>query len=189
LSATKQSLRIIGGEYRGRRLEFIQSEGLRPTTDRVRETLFNWLQPVIQGARCLDMFAGSGLLGMEAASRGAGEVVFIEQQADVAERIASNIKQLGAASTRLIQANAIDALPDLQQPFDVVFVDPPFGTDLLATACRQLQEYQLVKPAGRVYLESERQIEVEELPAGWQLIRSKKAGHVYYYLATIEHSS
>lgn len=183
MSASRQSLRIIGGAYRGRRLEFVQAEGLRPTADRVRETLFNWLQPIIQGASCLDLFAGSGLLGFEAASRGAAEVVFVEQNPRAASQIQSNIDLLKLDNCRVINAGALDALLDMQQPYDVVFIDPPFGSDLLLVACEELHARQLLKAGGRVYMESEKTIDAGQLPTGWQLSRSKKAGQVFYYLA------
>ena len=183
--AKTQALRIIGGEHRGRRLQFKSAEGLRPTSDRVRETLFNWLQPVISGARCLDMFAGSGLLGMEAASRGAAEVVFIEQHRATADQLRENVGKLGLSNTQLINADAFDSLADLQ-PFDMVFVDPPFHAGLLLRACEQLQSHHLLKPASRVYLESELAVEADELPPGWELIRSKQAGQVFYHLAIIQ---
>jgi len=182
LPTKTQTLRIIGGKYRGRRLEFRPAEGLRPTSDRIRETLFNWLQPVIAGARCLDMFAGSGLLGIEAASRGAAEVVFIEQHRDTANQLRDNISRLGLTNTQLINADVFNSLATLE-PFDVVFVDPPFHAGLLSRACEQLHAFHLLKPSSRVYLESEQAVDADELPAGWELIRSKQAGQVYYHLA------
>ena len=179
-----QTLRIIGGKHRGRRLEFKSAEGLRPTSDRIRETLFNWLQPVIAGARCLDMFAGSGMLGIEAASRGAAEVVFIEQQRDVARQLQNNISKLGLIGVRCIQGDTFERLATLDEhAFDIVFVDPPFNKGLLSKACKQLEINRLVKPATRVYLESEQEVEPDELPSGWELVRSKQAGQVFYHLA------
>lgn len=179
-----QSLRIIGGKHRGRRLEFKTAEGLRPTGDRIRETLFNWLQPVIVGARCLDMFAGSGMLGIEAASRGANEVIFIEQHRDTASQLQQNISKLGLTGTRLIQGDALDGLARLDEhAFDIVFVDPPFSRGLLSKACEQLEIHHLVKPATRIYLESEQEVKPDELPSGWELVRSKQAGQVFYHLA------
>jgi len=183
-------LRVIGGKHRGRRLEFVSAEGLRPTSDRVRETLFNWLQPVIAGARCLDMFAGSGLLGLEAASRGATSVVFIEQQHDVASQLQDNINKLGLTDVHLIEGDAFDSLATLSgEPFDIVFLDPPFNKGLLSRACEQLQDNQLLKPEARIYLESEQPVKSDELPAGWELVRSKQAGHVFYHLACISHQA
>ena len=184
MSAQTQLLRIIGGKHRGRRLEFKSAEGLRPTGDRIRETLFNWLQPVIAGARCLDMFAGSGMLGIEAASRGAAEVVFIEQQDDAARQLQKNISKLDLTDTRLIQGDAFDSLVTLgEHAFDIIFVDPPFNKGLLIKACQQLEVHHLMKPATRVYLESEQEIKPDELPSGWELVRSKQAGQVFYHLA------
>lgn len=184
MPAQTQSLRIIGGKHRGRRLEFKSAEGLRPTGDRIRETLFNWLQPVIVGARCLDMFAGSGMLGIEAASRGADEVIFIEQHRDTVSQLQQNISKLDLTGTRLIQGDVFDSITRLEErAFDIVFVDPPFGKGLLSKACEQLVIHRLVKPATRVYLESEEEIKSDELPSGWKLVRSKQAGQVFYHLA------
>jgi len=184
LPTQSQRLRIIAGRHRGRRLEFKSAEGLRPTNDRVRETLFNWLQPIIAGARCLDMFAGSGLLGFEAASRGAAEVVFIEQHRDTASQLQNNISKLGLTDVSVIQGDAFDSLARFnEQAFDIIFVDPPFDKNLLGRACRQLETHRLVKPTTRVYLECEQEVNPDELPSGWKLVRSKQAGQVFYHLA------
>lgn len=184
MSSQTQTLRIIAGEYRGRQLEFKPAKGLRPTSDRIRETLFNWLQPVIVGARCLDMFAGSGLLGIEAMSRGAAEVIFLEQDDATARQLQDNIRQLGLTNAQIIQADAFASLATLDRPFDVVFIDPPFHEGLLSKACEQLQHHQLVKTTSRIYLESEQVVNPDEIPADWELIRSKQAGRVFYHLAT-----
>lgn len=176
-----QTLRIIGGRYRGKHLRFKSAEALRPTSNRIRETLFNWLQPVITGSRCLDMFAGSGLLGIEAASRGAGEVVFIEKHHATIKQLRRNISELKLPNTQLIAADAFDSLTTMK-PFDIVFVDPPFHMGLLMQACEQLHAHQLLKPAGRVYLESEQATSPEELPTGWDMTHSKRAGKVFYHL-------
>ena len=179
-----QTLRIIGGSHRGRKLIFPDAEGLRPTPDRVRETLFNWLQPVITGASCLDMFAGSGLLGLEAASRGARHVIFIENQPAVAAQLASNIKLLGLEQASLYKGNAFEVLTSMEgETFDVVFLDPPFHQGLVTRACEQLVSQCMLKPGARIYLESEREITGQDLPAGWDITHAKKAGQVFYHLA------
>ena len=181
---SSQTLRIIAGSHRGRKLLFPEAEGLRPTPDRVRETLFNWLQPVLAGANCLDMFAGSGVLGMEAASRGARRVVFIESQLVVANQLADNINTLGLGQTSLLKGDALDVLKSIEgEAFDIVFVDPPFHQDLVNKACRQLQQLNLLKPVARIYIESEKPISSDDLPAGWVLTHAKKAGQVFYHLA------
>ena len=172
-------VRVIGGRWRGRRLPVPDLPGLRPTPDRVRETLFNWLAPVIEGAVCLDLFAGSGALGFEAASRGAGRVVMVEEN----ERAVAGIHALaaewgaaglGAAGLELRRASG---------SFDIVFLDPPFQRGLLAPACALLESRGLLVPGGHVYLESEAAVDEATLPAGWEAVRSGKAGEVRYHLA------
>jgi 16S rRNA (guanine966-N2)-methyltransferase len=179
----QQKLRVIAGRYRGRTLVFNQAEGLRPTPDRIRETLFNWLQPVIAGARCLDMFAGSGLLGIEALSRGASRVVFVESQKPVLEQLKNNIGKIGAEDATVVFGDAFTAVEAIEKPFDIVFLDPPFHKGLLIRAMDHLAHSGLLKPAARVYLESECEITQAQVPEGWEIIRAKKAGQVFYHLA------
>lgn len=176
-------LRIIGGRWRSRRLHFPNVEGLRPTPDRVRETLFNWLAPLIEGARCLDLFAGSGALGIEALSRGAAEVIFIERQPLAVRQLRHNLAQLGETSAQVIQTDALVWLDGPSRPFDVVFLDPPFGVDLLVPACKKLEQGGWLADGARIYLETERDAGKLELPENWQLIREKTAGQVSYRLA------
>jgi 16S rRNA (guanine966-N2)-methyltransferase len=175
-------LRIIGGRWRGRRVRFLPLEGLRPTPDRVRETLFNWLAPVIAGARCLDLFSGSGALGMEALSRGAADVVFVERHPSACQCLRENLVALGMNLGRVAQADALTWLRGKAQPFDVVMLDPPFGQDLLVPACAALEQGWLA-PAARIYLESERSLANVELSPAWRIIREKTAGQVTYRLA------
>ena len=146
MTRTTNQLRLIGGRFRGRRLPFPDQPGLRPTPDRVRETLFNWLAPVIVGARCLDAFAGSGALGFEAASRGAGEVVLIERSPLVARQLQVNAQTLGAAEVRIQQADTLQWLAAAGHPFDIVFLDPPFADDLLMPAIAHLAEHGWLAP-------------------------------------------
>ena len=130
------SLRIIGGEWRGRKVSFPDQAGLRPTGDRVRETLFNWLQPIISGARCLDLFAGSGVLGLEALSRGAAQVVMVEQAAPVCRYLQQAADNLGAQGRLEVNHTTAEAyLMSAAKPFDVIFFDPPFAQGLLASSC------------------------------------------------------
>ena len=178
-------LRIIGGRYRGRRLPIPSETGLRPTSDRVRETLFNWLAPVIPGARCLDAFAGSGALGFEAVSRGAGEVVLIEQSGAVARQLEENARRLGAEETRILRGDAIRWLEGSGPPFDIVFLDPPFAEVLWAPAIERLAHRGWLKPGSRVYLEAPAHSEFPDLPAGWDLVRDKTAGQVHYGLVLV----
>jgi 16S rRNA (guanine966-N2)-methyltransferase len=176
-------LRIIGGRWRSRRLYFPGVEGLRPTPDRVRETLFNWLAPLIEGARCLDLFAGSGALGIEALSRGASEVVLVERQPLAVRQLRQNLARLGEASAQVIQANALVWLGGPSRPFDVVFLDPPFGSNLLVPLCAALEQGGWLAEGARIYLESARDAQKLELPENWRLAREKTAGQVSYRLA------
>ena len=176
-------LRIIGGEWRGRRLRFPDADGLRPTADRVRETLFNWLQGQVYGRRCLDLFAGSGALGFEAASRGAGEVVMVEASPKVAEALRANAELLRADAVRVEARRAEAFLQSAPQGFDVVFLDPPFGKGLLEPALRELAGGGWLSPNGCLYIECEAEFGEPELPAGYEFLRRGRAGQVAYFLA------
>jgi 16S rRNA (guanine966-N2)-methyltransferase len=182
----RNSLRIIGGGWRGRRVHFPDSPGLRPTPDRVRETLFNWLQFSVAGTRCLDLFAGSGALGFEALSRGAREVVFVDEATPVVESLREELERLdGAARARVLQTTAACYLGQPGEPFDVIFLDPPFAQNALAEPIALIEAGGLIKPGGWVYLESECQAGTPILPAGWDLVKSKSAGEVGYHLARV----
>ena len=185
---SRNRLRIIGGDWRSRVVVFADIPDLRPTPDRVRETLFNWLQPTLVGARCLDLFAGSGVLGFEALSRGAAAVTALELDPRASAAIRENVGALHADTFRLEQRNGLDWLRDnaLQQRFDLVFLDPPFAENLHAECCRLLHEQQWLAPFARVYLESGASLEDIALPDGWQLIRHKRAGAVHYGLAAVQ---
>lgn len=182
--ATKSNqVRIIAGQWRGRKLEFPDSRGLRPTADRVRETLFNWLAPVLPGAVCLDLFAGSGALGFEAASREAARVVMVEQDRSVFLNLQAQSKRLSAGTVDLINADAPDYLAGITTPFDILFLDPPFGdAGLLQVVIQRISEQHLIKPGGLIYLETEKGDAGPELPANWQVYRHKQAGQVDYQL-------
>ncbi|MDX1251613.1 MAG: 16S rRNA (guanine(966)-N(2))-methyltransferase RsmD [Gammaproteobacteria bacterium] len=180
-------LRIIGGEWRGRKLAFPGIEGLRPTPDRVRETLFNWLRDVVPGSRCLDLFAGSGALGFEALSRGAAQAVMVDQEARVIAQLHKNIEILHAQSAHAVQADALSYLQGPPQPFDVVFLDPPYRLfDLLQPCCEQLENRGWLGPHAHIYLEAEAARGLPSLPRNWQVIRSKQAGQVGYHLIVRE---
>jgi 16S rRNA (guanine966-N2)-methyltransferase len=182
-SATK--LRIIGGKYRGRKLEFPAIEGLRPTADRVRETVFNWLAPVISGARCLDLFAGSGALSLEALSRGAAQATMLDQSRIVTEQLRKHLALLGAENAQLINGDALQWLEraDARQtgPYDIVFLDPPFHSGLLAPCCELLEKCDLLHPNSLIYMEYETSLQ-PTLPPRWELHRADKAGQVTYAL-------
>lgn len=176
-------LRIIGGEWRGRRIRFARQPGIRPTPDRVRETLFNWLAPVIQGSRCLDLFAGSGALGLEALSRGAASATFVDCDRATAERLRESIATLATDRAVVLQADALGWLDGPVQCFDLAFLDPPFGSGLAAEAHRKLDSGGWLAPGAYVYLELPAKDGPPTLPAGWTLHRSGKAGAVGYHLA------
>lgn len=178
-----QSLRIIGGSWRGRKLAFPSVPGLRPSPDRVRETLFNWLAGVIHGSRCLDLFTGSGALGLEAASRGAAEVVMVDTSRAVIDQLRQHQQTLQADMIRLVQADALSYLKQAARPFDVVFLDPPYRQGLLVPCCRQLAEAGWLAEGAYIYMEAERELGEPALPEGWALHRSKTAGQVGYHLA------
>ena len=180
----RNRVRIIGGEWRSRLLQFPDAPGLRPTPDRVRETLFNWLQLRIVGAHCLDLFAGSGALGFEALSRGASGVTALETATPVAAALRQNASLLGSDRLQLLQQDALHWLDKpASQLFDVVFVDPPFADNSHARCCDLLQQNGWLAPGALVYLEAGQPLTTLALPTAWQLTRHKQAGDVYYGLA------
>lgn len=178
-------IRIIGGTWRGRKLAVPSAEGLRPTPDRVRETLFNWLAPHLPGARCLDLFAGTGALCLEALSRGAGEVVMVERDASAAANLRSSLAVLGAAHATVIQTDATEYLSRAVEPFDIVFVDPPFASDLIQRCAALIAERGWLRPGGLVYVEAPARLEPLPVPEGWLPLRSKRAGEVGYHLLRV----
>ena len=181
----RNQLRIIGGAWRGRKLQFPDVAGLRPTADRVRETLFNWLQPSIAGARCLDLFAGSGALGLEALSRGAAEVVFVDRDPCAVEQIKSHINTLSAQGAQTVCRDGLAYLRGSARPFDIVFLDPPYHQDLLRDCVQSLASQDWLAHGAAIYLESESDLTGLLLPEHWQLIRHKRAGQVHYGLAQL----
>ena len=182
-------IRVIGGRWRNQRLRFPDLPGLRPTPDRVRETLFNWLAPVLPGARCLDLFAGSGALGIEALSRGAGEVVFIESHAAAISALRDNLARLDARDARVEQADARAWLQQPATPFGIVLLDPPFGKGLLEPVCALLEQGGWLTPTAWIYLEAEAEPARLLLPASWRPYREKTAGIVTYRLTRREKTS
>ena len=183
----RNSVRIIAGRWRGRRVTFPDVAGLRPTPDRVRETLFNWLQNDIVDSRCLDLFAGSGALGLEALSRGAREVVFVEPAVAAARGLREQLAHLGGErSGRVAEMGAARYLrTPPPMPFDVVFLDPPFGEDFLAQYVPVLDTGNWLKIGALVYLENEKSMGAPALPARWEMLKSKSAGEVGYHLARV----
>ncbi len=170
-------MRIIGGAWRSRRIHFADTPGIRPTPDRVRETLFNWLADKITGARCLDLFAGSGALGFEAASRGAVHVVQVDHDASVVGMLAEQKQKLEARQIDIVQQDALDYVRQAAQPFDVIFLDPPFGAHLLHQVLPVLTARRLVRASGLIYIESPAQ-GTSHCPDSLHRIREKTAGQV-----------
>jgi len=173
------SVRIIAGNWRGSKLPIADLPGLRPSGDRCRETLFNWLQPHLRGAVCADLFAGSGALGMEAASRGAARVVLIEKNARAANVLQENIDRLKGEHVEVILGDAMAWLQEqAPQSINIVFIDPPFGLQLESRALEVLELGDVVKPGGFVYVETARS-EAGQVPGpGWELVREKALGEV-----------
>lgn len=181
--AQHHTVRIIGGRWRGRKLAFADSPGLRPTPDRVRETLFNWLAGDVSGAHCLDLFAGSGALGLEALSRGAASCVFIDSIGANCSAIATHLNTLQASAGECLTITAADWLqrPPPRQ-FDIVFLDPPFGKQLLDSSCAALEAGNWLAADAMIYLESGQREPAPQLPQNWSLHRDKQAGEVRYQL-------
>lgn len=176
--SASNSVRIIGGTWRSRVIRFPDAAGLRPSPDRVRETLFNWLGQDLTGLACLDLFAGSGALGFEAASRGASSVVMLETAPEAAAALRANASLLDAKSWRLAAGDALEFLRSHRAGlFDVVFVDPPFASGLIERVLPLLPG--LLAPGARVYVESGEDLAV---PEGWQVLRQGRAGVVRYHL-------
>ncbi len=175
-------LRIIGGPWRGRKLRFRAANGLRPTPDRVRETLFNWLAPHIHEARCLDLFAGSGALGLEALSRGAGYVRFVDSNTTSLARISEHLAALDCDRADCQGADALRFLAGDSSPFDMVFLDPPFDQGLLEPAAHALEAGGWLASDALIYLEAGSREAAPSLPANWQPHREKTMGDVRFSL-------
>jgi len=169
-------LRIIGGQWKRHTLYFKGGADLRPTPDAIREKLFNWLAPVIEGACCLDLFCGSGALGFEAASRGAAQVVLVDNNRQCYEEINKNRVRLGAQQIRVFCEDALEWLGSNNQTFDIVFLDPPYNSDLARRSIARLQSYHLA-PGTMVYVETERHLKLT-YPEHWEELRSGHAGQV-----------
>ena len=171
-------IRIIGGQWRGRKLPVPDSPGLRPTTDRIRETLFNWLAPVMVDARCLDCFAGSGALGLEALSRYAASATLLEKDRGVSQQLQKNLATLKAGNARVVNADTLTWLAQPGTPHSVAFVDPPFRKGLLEETLNLLETHGWLTEDAWIYVESEVENGPPPAPAGWSLHREKVAGQV-----------
>lgn len=185
---TQGWVRIIAGKWRGRKLKVPDSHGLRPTPDRVRETVFNWLAPYIAGAACLDLFAGSGALGFEALSRGAASLVMTDQSSDIVKLLQEEAAAFKADNARIYLATMPKQLQKEEKPFDIVFLDPPYQENLLIPCCHYLEDHGYLADSAFIYLEADRLILDNELPPTWQVIKQQKAGQVFYHLARREHN-
>lgn len=180
--ADARQLRIIAGQWRGRRWRFPPT-GMRPTPDRVRETLFNWLQGRIAGCRCLDLFAGSGALGLEALSRGAAAAVFVEQERAACTALSTLFADWHAEGAQLVRCDALEYLArPAPQPFDVVFVDPPFAAAVYSQVLARLAGGGWLRSGARVYVEQPRESPPPEIGTQWQVLRSGTAGEVAFHL-------
>lgn len=175
-------LRIIAGTWRGRRLRFPAAADIRPTPDRVRETLFNWLGPRVCGARCLDLFAGSGALGLEALSRGAAHVRFVEQNVEAARALERLAREWGASGAEVLTADALRILAGPAEPFDLVFLDPPFASGLMVCACERLERGGWLAERALIYVECAAESTAPAVPGHWARLKSKHAGEVGYHL-------
>ncbi|MDA9611714.1 16S rRNA (guanine(966)-N(2))-methyltransferase RsmD [OM182 bacterium] len=193
----KGRVRIIGGLYRSRFVNFVQAEGLRPTADRVRETAFNWLDSVISNAKVLDLYAGSGVLGIEAISRGAKHVVFVDKNPAVVLQLNQNLVSLKIRNCRVLEKNSEEWLsvykasawgnisgprPVEDEAFDIVFVDPPYGDCSVISSCNLLESSGLLQPNSNVYVELDNEIDHGLMPENWECVKSKRAGKVHFYL-------
>ena len=168
-------LRIIGGDWRSRKLTFVDAIGLRPTPDRIRETLFNWLQGRVHGSRCLDLFAGSGALGLEALSRGAGELIFVEKNKAVATQLKRNLDAL-KSDALVYQDDALDFLQNQSQAFDIIFLDPPYRQGLLEKSLALINKQKLLQEHSLIYLEHESEITFDWQDFDLEMLKSSNSG-------------
>ena len=185
---SERSIRIIGGNWRSRKISFPNRGGIRPTPDRVRETLFNWLAPYIAGSRCLELYAGSGVLSMEALSRGARHVTLIERDQEAWQWLVANLARLCGDESRYTCTRdaALHWLPRNRGAFDIVFLDPPFDSDELGPALAALVSGNALVDGSLVYLETPVPVDASTLPAGYSMIRQKRAGQVHYCLCELQ---
>ncbi|WP_419569635.1 16S rRNA (guanine(966)-N(2))-methyltransferase RsmD [Rheinheimera sp.] len=176
-------VRLISGRWKGRRLPVLDTQGLRPTSDRVKETLFNWLMQDVAGAAVLDCFAGSGSLGLEALSRYAASVLMLEKDASTATLLKKHLQSLNTTEGSVLQTDTLLWLnKQANQQFDLVFIDPPFRQQLALPTCQALTTNGWLKPGALVYLETEKELALQGIPAGWTLLKEKIAGQLAYRL-------
>lgn len=176
-------IRLISGKWRGKKLPVKDKEGLRPTTDRTKETLFNWLMHDIRDANCLDCFSGSGSLAFEALSRYAKSALLLERDKQVAQQLRENLNALKVDNAAVVETDSISYLQQsAAQQFDIVFVDPPFNKDLVPQCCKALEENGYLTEDALIYIEMEVQASATELPSNWRRLKEKRTGQVAYQL-------
>lgn len=178
----RNKLKIIGGKWRSRTITFADIPNLRPTPARVRETLFNWLPYNLVGKSCLDLYAGSGALGFEAASRGANKIVQVENNASAVNALATNKALLAADAIQITQNDVVLFLQEQAECFDLVFIDPPFASKLIAQTCFLLEQHGWLATTTKIYIEAESHQKLTNLPKNWQCLKQKQAGKVGYQL-------
>lgn len=176
----KQNIRIIGGSYRGKKISFPNTQGLRPTPERVRETLFNWLMYDIRDLHCLDAFAGSGALGLEAFSRGAGKIVFVEQDKIAHSNLKIQTEAFNSPKLSVLKQDACSYLQQTKEVFDLIFLDPPFNTNILPECLEIIENNNTLIHGGLIYIESSTYVQLN--PLIWQELKLKRAGQVIYGL-------
>ncbi|MFK8029774.1 MAG: 16S rRNA (guanine(966)-N(2))-methyltransferase RsmD [Gammaproteobacteria bacterium] len=186
-SSGANEFRVIAGQYRRRKLTFAPESQARPTPNRVRETLFNWLEPHIKGLRVADLFAGSGALGIEALSRGAASAVFVERDARLARSLRDNLEVLGSQNGQVHCTTTEKWLEGKREAVDLVFLDPPFATRSHGKLCKLLERHRSIVPGGWCYLEMAADQEPDQLPQNWSVVRDKRAGNVRYQLVRVDH--
>jgi 16S rRNA (guanine966-N2)-methyltransferase len=176
------SVSIIAGQWRGTKLHVANVNGLRPTSARIRETLFNWLQNDIRDSHCLDLFTGSGALGLEAASRGAATVTLVDEHLQLCQQLQKTIERLKANQVTVVRQSALRFLKNKASAYNLVFLDPPFQTQLLKPCCQALEYNGWLAENAKIYIETSKHTLLDELPVNWQQLRSKIAGEVSYHL-------
>jgi 16S rRNA (guanine966-N2)-methyltransferase len=183
MTTNRNKVRIIGGQWRSRQITFPSLPGLRPTTDRIRETLFNWLMSEIARANCLDLFAGSGALGFEALSRGAAKVTFVDSATQVIAALKANAALLQAEQAEFMLGACPDNMPRLAHaPFDIVFLDPPFNKGWVVVAADWLERSQLLTANALIFIETEKNLHPPPIPKNWEILKEKHTSTLNYYL-------
>jgi len=178
----RNKVAIIAGQWRGTKLQVINVSGLRPTSARIRETVFNWLRDDIRDAVCLDLFAGSGALGFEAASRGAAMVTLVDQHPKLCQQLQATTQRLNTDRITVVRQDALYFLQTSLETFDLVFLDPPFDAKILGTVCQALEQRGTLSANAKIYIETARHAVIDRLPDNWRQLRSKTAGEVNYQL-------